>query len=71
MIVQVDMGSAQQIKSPKYLSFAHQTKNRTNAPDKKINIAIIDNLDIRKNYVAIDGQRYPRHSLLIYSEEND
>ena len=35
MIVQVDMGSAQQVKSPKYLSFAHQTKNRTKLPDKK------------------------------------
>ena len=35
MIVQVDMGSAQQVKCPKYLSFNHQTKNRTNAPDKK------------------------------------
>ena len=71
MIVLVDMGSAQQVKSPKYLIFAHQTKNSTNAPDKKINIAISDNFDIRKNYLEIDGQRYPRDCLLIYSEEND
>ena len=34
MIVQHDIGSAQQVNSPKYLIFAHQTKDRTNAPDK-------------------------------------
>ena len=45
-IVQADIGSAQQVSSPKYLICAHQTKGRTSAPDKKINIAIFDNLDI-------------------------
>ena len=48
MIVQHDIRSAQQVNSPKYLIFSHQTKNRTSAPDKKINIAISDNLDFRK-----------------------
>ena len=33
-------------------------------------IAIFDNLDLRKHYVEIDYQRYPRDSLLINYEEN-
>ena len=33
MIVQVDIGSAQQVNSPKYLICAHQTQNRTNVFD--------------------------------------
>ena len=38
---------------------------------KKINIAIFDNLDLRKHYVGIDGQRYPRDSVLKNYEEKD
>ena len=45
MLVQQDIGSVQQVNSSKYLICAHQTKDRTNAPDKKINIAISDNLN--------------------------
>ena len=32
---------------------------------------MIDNLDIRKYYVGIDGQRYPRDSSPMNYEEND
>ena len=71
MIVQHDIGSAQQVNSPKYLICAHQTKDRTNAPDKKINIAIFDNLDLRKYHVEIDSLRYPRDRLLLNYEQND
>ena len=35
MIVQADLGSAQQVKSPKYLICAHQTRDLKNAPDIK------------------------------------
>ena len=38
---------------------------------KKINIAIFGNLDLRKYFVDIDGQIYPRDSVLINYEEND
>ena len=38
MIVQHDRGSAQQVNSPKYLYCAHQTKDRTNAPNKNITL---------------------------------
>ena len=71
MLVQQDIGSAQQVNSPKYLFSAHQSQPRTAAPDKKIIIAIFDNLDLRKYYVDIDGQRYPRDSVLVNYDEND
>ena len=47
MIVQADIGSAQQVSSPKHLICAHQTQNRIKIPKKK-NLAIFDNLDLRK-----------------------
>ena len=49
MIVQVDIGSAEQVNSPKYLICAHQTKYRINVPNKNYKSAIFDNLDLR-NY---------------------
>ena len=55
MIVQHDTGSAQQVNSPKYLICAHQTKGRMSTLDKKINIAIFDNLDLLKYNVEIDS----------------
>ena len=71
LINQHDIGSAQNIIQPKYLICSHQTNLRTATSDKKINIAISDNMDIRKYYVELDGQRYPRASVLINYEEND
>ena len=71
LLVQHDIGSAQNVNSPKYMICAHQKNLRTTIPDKKINIAIFDNLDLRKYFVDIDGQRYPRDSVLTNYEEND
>ena len=70
MIVKVDIGSAQQVSTPNYLICAHQTQNGINVLHKNDNIAIFDNLDLRTSYVEIDGQQYPRESLLINYEEN-
>ena len=70
-LIQHDIGSAQQVIQPKNLICRHQTNLRTTTPDKKINIAIFDNMDIRKYYVEIDGQRFPRDSVLINYEIND
>ena len=55
MIVQHDIRSAKQVNSLKYLISAHQTKDRTSAPDNKSNIAIFDNVDLRKYHVEIDS----------------
>ena len=71
LLIQRDIGSAQNVIQPKYLISAHQRNLRTTTPDKKINTAIIDNMDLRKSYVEIDDQRYPRDSVLINYEEND
>ena len=71
LLVEHDIGSAQNVNSPKYMICAHQTNLRTTIPDKKINIAIFDNLDFRKYFVEIDGQRYPRDSVLTNYEEKD
>ena len=71
LIKQHDIGSAQNITQPKYLICAQQTNLRTTIPDKKINIAIFDNIDLRKHFVQIDGQRYPGDGVLINYEEND
>ena len=70
-ITQIDIGSAQQVNSPKYLICAHQTAARLNAPDKGINISRFDNLNVRKYFVEIDGVRYPRDGVIIYYPEND
>ena len=57
LLFQHDIGSAQNVIQPKYLICAHETNLRTATPDKKINIAIFDNMDIHKYYVEIDGQQ--------------
>ena len=40
-------------------------------PNKNNNIAIFDNLHLRKYYVEIDGQRYSRESFLVNYEQNN
>ena len=47
-LVQHDIGSAQQVNSPKYMISAHQMKDRILTPNKNNNIAIFDNLDLHK-----------------------
>ena len=59
------------MNSPKYLIRANQTKGRITTPNKNINIAIFDNLDLRKYFAEIDGQRYPRDRVSINYIEND
>ena len=71
MITQADIGNSQQVNSPLYLIGAFQTRTRADTADKNNNIAIFDNLDLRKYYVEIDGQRYPRASFLMNYEDND
>ena len=66
-ITQLDIGSSQNVQSHKYLIGAHQTKDRIDGAISTKNVAIFDNLDLRKYYIDIDGQRYPRDSsLMIY-----
>ena len=66
--LQVDIGSAQNIISPKYLISAFQTNART-TPNKASNPAIFDNNHVTKCFVEIDGIRYPKDGVLINFEE--
>ena len=49
LLIQHEIGSAQNVIQLKYLICAHQTNLRTTTPDKKINRAVFDNMDIRKS----------------------
>ena len=66
---QVDIGSAQNINSPKYLIIAHQTAARF-AGGKLVNNAIFDNLDVRKYFVEIDGIKYPKDAVDVDYDAN-
>ena len=70
-IFQVDIGSAQSVKSPKYLICAHQSEARSALPIKRNNTSIFDNIIVGKYFIEIDGQRYPRDNVLINYAEND
>ena len=70
MINQADIGSSQQVNSPKCFIGVHQKRTRADTADKNNNFAIFDNLNIRKYYVEIDGQRYPRDGVLVNYEQN-
>ena len=66
---QVDIGSAKNINSPKYLIVAHQTNARA-AGGKLVNNAIFDNLDVRKYFVEIDGIKYPKDAVDVDYDAN-
>ena len=70
-ITQLDIGSSQNVQSPKYLIGAHQTKDRIDGAISTKNVAIFDHLDLRKYCIEIDGRRYPRDSSLMDYEQND
>ena len=70
-IFQVDIGSAQSVSSPKYLICAHQREARSGLPNKRKNISRFDNINVRKDFIEIDEQRYPRDSVLTNYAEND
>ena len=48
MITHLDIGSSQEVNSPKSLIGAHQTRARSDTANKNNNIAIFDNLDLGK-----------------------
>ena len=61
----VDIGSAENINSPKYLIVAHQAANGIGTPRKFDKVALFDNLNVRKSHVDIVGVRYPRDGVSI------
>ena len=67
--LQVDIGSAQHINSPKNLIAAFQTNVRT-TPNKNANPAIFYDNNVTKYFVEVDGIRYPKDGVLINFEVN-
>ena len=70
-ITQLDIGSSQNVQSPKYLIGAHQTRISEDTANKTNNIAVFDHLNLQKSYIQIDGIRYPRDTVLVNFEQND
>ena len=68
---QIDIGSSQAGNSPKYLMCAHQHANRSDPPNKRNNISILDILGLRKYFVEKDCIRYPRDGVLTNYGLND
>ena len=69
--LQVDIGSAQHVNSPNYLIGAFQTEARLGTPNKANNIAIFDNVIVRKYFCEIDSYRYPKDAVLTNFPDND
>ena len=69
--LQLDIGSAQHINSPKRLIAAFQTADRVDAPNKNNKIANFDNVNVKKYFCEIDGYRYPKDAVLTNFTEND
>ena len=70
-ITQLDIGTFQNVNSPKYLIGGHQTRTRADTANKNNNIARFDNLNLQKFYIEIDSVRYPRDIVLVNYEQND
>ena len=70
-IYQADIGSAQSMNTPKYINCAHQTQNRSNAPNKRKNISVFDHHNVRKYFIEKDGVRFPRDSVFTKYKLND
>ena len=68
--LQVDIGGAQHINSPKYLIGLFQILNRIGVHNKANNIAIFDTNHVTNYFVEIDSTRYPRDCISTNFEEN-
>ena len=69
--LQVDIGSARHIDSPKYLIGSFETADRIVTPGKKKNIVIFDNVNVKRYFCEIDGFGYPKDAVLANFPEND
>ena len=67
--LQVDIGSAQHINSPKYIIGTFQTNARIGTPNKANNPSVFDTNHVSKYFVEIDWARYPKDGVLTNFEE--
>ena len=68
---QVDIDSAQNINSPRYLIAVPQFLDRIGVPNKSRNIAIFGKIDVSKYFGEVDGQRYPKDAIVANYAAND
>ena len=68
---QLDIGSSQDVNSPKDLIVAYETATRTGIPNKANIIARTDNLGVREYFIEIDVVRYPRESVYVHYVASD
>ena len=68
---QAKISSAQKITIPRYVIVARQTATSIGVPNKANNVAVFDNLNVRKYHVDIDRLRYPRYGDSIDYASND
>ena len=68
---QDDICSAQNINSPKYLIAANQSLARIGVLNKAKTIALFGNLDVRRYFVGIDCQIYPKDAIITNYDGND
>ena len=68
---QVDIGTAQNINSSKYLIVFRQTAARVGVPNEKFIFAIFDNLKVRHYPIDINGVRYLRDGVNIDYTSDD
>ena len=59
------------MNSPKSLTAAHQTSDRSAAPNKASNFAVFNNLNVRNFFVERDGVWYPTNSVIMDSNINN
>ena len=69
--LQIDIGSAQHVNSPKFLIAAFQKADIILTPYKNINIAIFDNVIVKTYFCEVDGARFPKDAVLTNFPEND
>ena len=68
---QVDIGSAQHFNSLKYLIASFQTTDGIVAPNKKNNLAILDNVNVKSYFAVIFGYRRPKDAVLTKFPDNE
>ena len=75
---QIDISSASNINSPLCLLAAHQLTQRVDPDDdtqilskNRFNIAIFDDVKVRKYYIEKDGIRYPKNPTMVNYDENN
>ena len=69
--LQVDIGSAQHVKSPKYLIAGFQTADRKAAPNKNNKKTFFDNANVRNSFCEINGFSYFRDAILTNFPETE